>query len=155
MSGSAVAKVTGAEERFRLLLEAAPEAIVVTKRDGRIIRVNTQTERLFGYPREELLGQNVEVLLPQRVRHRHVKKPPRTSVIQECGPWVQAGSYTPGARMAPNFPSTSVSAPWTRAGKRWSPASFVTSPSASGPKSWFRTWPPSSKPPTIPLSASP
>jgi sigma-B regulation protein RsbU (phosphoserine phosphatase) len=74
MSGSAMAKVTGAEERFRLLLEAAPEAIVVTKRDGRIIRVNTQTERLFGYPREELLGQNVEVLLPQRVRDRHVKK---------------------------------------------------------------------------------
>ena len=59
-----MAKVTGAEERFRLLLEDAPEAIVVTKRDGRIVGVNTQTERLFGYPREELLGQNVGVLLP-------------------------------------------------------------------------------------------
>ena len=69
-----MAKVTDAEERFRLLLEAAPEAIVVTKRDGRIVGVNTQTERLFGYHREELFGQNVEVLLPQRVRHRHVKK---------------------------------------------------------------------------------
>ena len=69
-----MAKVTGAEERFRLLLEAAPEAIVVTKRDGRIVGVNTQTERLFGYPQEELLGQNVEVLLPQHVRRRHVKK---------------------------------------------------------------------------------
>jgi PAS domain S-box-containing protein len=74
MSGLAPANVTGAEELFRLLLEAAPEAIVVTKRDGRIVGVNTQTERLFGYPREELLGQNVEVLLPQRVRHRPVKK---------------------------------------------------------------------------------
>jgi PAS domain S-box-containing protein len=76
MSGLALANVTGAEELFRLLLEAAPEAIVVTKRDGRIVGVNTQTERLFGYPREELLGQNVEVLLPQRVRHRHVNKLP-------------------------------------------------------------------------------
>jgi PAS domain S-box-containing protein len=74
MSGPALVKVTGAEEHFRLLLEAAPEAIVVTKRDGRIVGVNTQTERLFGYHREELFGQNVEVLLPQRVRHRHVKK---------------------------------------------------------------------------------
>jgi PAS domain S-box-containing protein len=75
MSGSALAKLDGSEERFRLLLEAAPEAIVVTKRDGRIVEVNTQTERLFGYPREELFGQNVEMLLPQRVRHRQVKKP--------------------------------------------------------------------------------
>ena len=74
MSGLALANVTSAEELFRLLLEAAPEAIVVTKQDGRIVGVNTQTERLFGYPREELLGQNVEVLLPQRVRHRHAKK---------------------------------------------------------------------------------
>lgn len=74
MSRPTLAKVTGAEERFRLLLEAAPEAIVVTKRDGRIVGVNTQTERLFGYHREELFGQNVEVLLPQHVRHRHVKK---------------------------------------------------------------------------------
>src|SRR5215472_1989687 len=71
MGSSALARVTGAEER---LLEAAPEAIVVTQRDGRIVRVNTQAERLFGYPREELLGQNVEVLLPLRVRRRHVKK---------------------------------------------------------------------------------
>ena len=73
MSGSALAKPGGLEERFRLLLEAAPDAIVVTKQDGRIVLVNTQTERLFGYPREELLGQKVEVLLPQRVRRRHTK----------------------------------------------------------------------------------
>ena len=64
------------DEKFLQLLESAPapEAIVVTKRDGRIIRVNTQTERLFDYPRKELLGQNVEVLLQRRVQHRHVKK---------------------------------------------------------------------------------
>jgi PAS domain S-box-containing protein len=74
MSGSALAKLGGSEERFRLLLEAAPDAIVVTKQDGRIVLVNAQTERLFGYPREELLGQNVEVLLPQRVRHQYGKK---------------------------------------------------------------------------------
>ena len=80
MGASSPVRVSGfveyaqAEQYFRLLLEAAPEAMVVTQRDGRIVLVNTQTERLFGYPREELLGQNMEMLLPQRFRHRHVKK---------------------------------------------------------------------------------
>ena len=73
MNCSALAKSGGLEERFRLLLEAAPDAIVVTKQDGRIVLVNTQTERLFGYAREELLGQKVELLMPQRVRRRHTK----------------------------------------------------------------------------------
>jgi PAS domain S-box-containing protein len=71
MSGFGLA--TSAEETFQMLLESAPDAIVVIRRDGRIVIVNTQTERLFGYHREELLGQRVEVLMPQRVRRRHVK----------------------------------------------------------------------------------
>ena len=64
---------TSAEETFELLLESAPDAIVVVRRDGRIVMVNTQTEKLFGYHREELLGQKVEVLVPRLLRRRHVK----------------------------------------------------------------------------------
>ena len=53
------------------LLDAAPDAIVGVLADGRIAFVNTQAERLFGYRREELVGQLVEILVPERVRAMH------------------------------------------------------------------------------------
>jgi PAS domain S-box-containing protein len=54
-----------AEERFRLVVEGAPNPIVAVDRHSRIILVNSQVERLFGYSRHELLGQPVDVLLPE------------------------------------------------------------------------------------------
>ena len=56
------------------ILEVVPDAVVVVTAAGRILFVNQQTELLFGYGRQELLGQAVEVLLPQRFRSDHVSK---------------------------------------------------------------------------------
>lgn len=61
-----------AEAKFQGLLEAGPDAIVGIKHDGRIVLVNTQTEKLFGFTRDELLGQPVETLVPDRFFKVHV-----------------------------------------------------------------------------------
>jgi len=57
--------------RFRDLLEAAPDGIIEVERDGTIVLLNAAAEKMFGYRREELLGQLIEVLVPGSVRGRH------------------------------------------------------------------------------------
>jgi PAS domain S-box-containing protein len=59
------------EETFRALLEAAPDAIIIVNQKGDIVLVNSQAESMFGYRREELLGQRVEILIPQRFTPKH------------------------------------------------------------------------------------
>jgi PAS domain S-box-containing protein len=63
-----------AERRFQQLVEFAPDALVLTNDRGEIVLVNVQTERLLGYERAELLGQSVDLLVPERLRSGHLEK---------------------------------------------------------------------------------
>lgn len=62
------------EERFRRVVESAPNAMVMINARGRIEMVNAQAERLFNYARSEMLGQMVEILVPERFQHGHPEK---------------------------------------------------------------------------------
>jgi len=59
------------EEKFRNLLESGPDAMVIVNKRGQIQLINAQTEKLFGYSREELIGMRVEILVPQRFQGQH------------------------------------------------------------------------------------
>ena len=60
-----------AEARFRLAVESSPNGMVMVDSAGKIVLVNREVERMFGYRREELLGQSIERLVPERFRHQH------------------------------------------------------------------------------------
>jgi two-component system sensor kinase FixL len=64
-----------AQDRFRLVVEASPNGIVLVNSHGQILLVNAQAEKLFGYERRELMGQSIELLVPERFRGQHPSHP--------------------------------------------------------------------------------
>ena len=60
-----------AQGKFQALLESAPDAMVIVNKFGQMVFVNSQTEKIFGYDREDLIGQEVEKLIPNRFKHLH------------------------------------------------------------------------------------
>jgi two-component system, LuxR family, sensor kinase FixL len=74
MRGAAldITKRKQAEEQFRLVVEAAPNAMIMVNAEGRITLVNTQAEAVFGYAREELIGHPIEMLVPERFRSNNM-----------------------------------------------------------------------------------
>lgn len=83
----AIAEATAAESKFRDLLELAPDAILLVDGDGHIGLVNGQVEEMFGYCRQELVGEPVEMLIPERYRAVHpdhrerYRRDPRTRAM--------------------------------------------------------------------------
>jgi PAS domain S-box-containing protein len=67
----ALQRLVAAEAKYRGVIDAAPDAIVIVTREGTIDLVNRQAELLFGYSRDDLLGQSVELLIPGRFHDRH------------------------------------------------------------------------------------
>ena len=95
------------EGRYRGLLEAAPDAMVVVNQSGEIVLLNVQAEKQFGYRRDELLGQKVTNIMPEGFAERLVADgcdPPRTRWRSRSAP---ASSSPRGARMAANSRSRS------------------------------------------------
>jgi PAS domain S-box-containing protein len=66
-------EIRQAEERFRMVVESAPNGVVLVNAEGNIVLVNAQCDKLFGYRREELIGQPVELLVPERFRPEHAR----------------------------------------------------------------------------------
>ncbi|HYE35971.1 sensor domain-containing protein [Methylocaldum sp.] len=74
------------EERFRWAVEAAPNAMILAREDGRIVLINAQAERLFGYSRDELQGELIERLVPERFRVQHTLERLNFSALSQTRP---------------------------------------------------------------------
>ncbi len=71
MARPVVRRIEDSQHRFRTLIESAPDPIVIIDASGAIVTVNRRAEELFGYSRAEIIGQPIEMLMPQRFRQQH------------------------------------------------------------------------------------
>src|SRR5512138_2351674 len=75
-----------AVEQFRIVVESAPNGLLMTDEKGTIVLANSQIEKLFGYAKKELLGQSLEILVPERFRSRHQAHRQRFSAAPRARP---------------------------------------------------------------------
>ncbi len=71
---SELAELRQTKTLFQALFEYDPDAIVVVNSEGKIVQINSQAEKMFGYSREEVLGSKVEIFVPERFREQHAKQ---------------------------------------------------------------------------------
>ena len=100
-----------ADERYRALLESAPDAMVIVDDTGIIRLVNAQTELMFGYSRDDLVGRTVEFLVPGRFRQEHLGSRDGYTAEPAGGPMGPGMSASGCAATEPSFRSRSASAP--------------------------------------------
>src|SRR5215467_12396782 len=103
---------------FEKLFQSSPDAIVVTDSKGYITEVNPQVERIFGYSRQELRGQTVEILVPERFRQSHIQHRAKYSGQPRHRP-MEAGFELYGRRKdGSEFPADIMLSPLEAAGDR-------------------------------------
>ena len=101
-------RLSETEQFFRSVLELAPDGLMVVDADGIIQLANAQCEKLFGYTRDELVGQQVEILVPDEIRPQHpALRERRFTASPDRAPWAPDASCMVRARMAPSFRSRS------------------------------------------------
>jgi PAS domain S-box-containing protein len=70
---------------FESIVESAPDAVLIVSAKGQIVRINAEAERMFGYSRQELIGQPLEILLPVRLRNNQTRSRTKTKSIRSDG----------------------------------------------------------------------
>ena len=95
------------EGRYRGLLEAAPDAMVVVNQSGEIVLLNVQAEKQFGYSRDELLGQKVTNIIPRASRNGSSPTAPAARLMRWRSRSERASNCPVGARTEAGFPSRS------------------------------------------------
>ena len=121
------------ERKFRALLEAAPEAMVIVDAHSHIALVNGQAEQLFGYKRREIVGTHINDLVPERLRAEHRSEMRAYMRDPDVRPMGLASSSTGCARTGPSSRSRSASARSRPTRGCSCRVRCATSPSASGP----------------------
>ena len=121
-----------AEDRFRDVIESAPDAMVLVDSHGRITLINARAEELFGYRRDELLGHEHELLIPEPARVRHRDHSARYMANAQPRPMGAGLDLFARRKDGTQFPVRSPSARSPPRREQWSAARSATSPPVTG-----------------------